>query len=77
MGRTAQVVTKTGKFFSDKGLPAVLDGGNGPFRRRAARRSGLERFYEPGRQIDAFPRESSGMSGLTELIRDVRDHPDH
>ena len=77
MGSTAQVVAKSGKFFSDNGLPAVLDDADGPFRRRVAHRSGLERFYEPGRQIDSFARDSAGMSGLTELIRDVRDHPDH
>ncbi len=76
MGLMAQVGRKTGKFFPDNGLQPVLDGGNRQFRCPVARRSGLEQFYEPGRQIDSFARESPDMSGLTELIRDVRDHPD-
>ena len=76
MGLMTQVGPKTGKFFPDKGLPPVLEGGNRPFRRPVAPGSGLEQFYEPGRQIDSFARESPDMSGLTELIRDVRDHPD-
>ena len=77
MGRTGQVVAKTGKFLSGNGLPAVLDGAMGPFRRGVAGGVGLERFYQPGRQIDSFSRDSTVMSGLTELIRDVGDHPDH
>jgi len=77
MGRTGQVVAKTGKFLSGNGLPAVLDGGIGLSGPIAVGGLGLERFYQPGRQIDSFSRDSTVMSGLTELIRDVGDHPDH
>ena len=76
MGSSAKVITKTGKFFSDKGLPAILEGGDEPLGTAARTGSGLERFYQPGRQIDSFARDFTVMSGLTELIRDVRDHPD-
>jgi hypothetical protein len=73
----AQVVAKTGKFLSDNGLLAVLDDGMGLSGVVSRDGPALERFYRPGRQIDSFARDSAGMSGLTELIRDVGDHPDH
>jgi len=76
MGLPTQVGAKTGKFLPDKGLAVVLDWRNEPWRRLRPAVPGLERFYPPGRQIDSFARDSTVMSGLTELIRDVRDHPD-